>query len=44
MIERFAWTTTSLDHWRQELSLDDRRRILAVVRKTSLASLCTEYN
>jgi hypothetical protein len=34
-----ARTSASLDHWRKELSLGERRRILAVVRKTSLASL-----
>ncbi len=29
-----------MHRWRRELSLDDQRRILAVVRQTSLACYC----
>jgi hypothetical protein len=35
----FRDTSASLDHWRTELSLDDRWWILAVARKTTCLSL-----
>lgn len=38
----FKNTTAALNRWREELAPEDQRRILAVVRETSLAPLCPE--
>ncbi len=40
----FRATSATPDRWRQELSPEDQRRIHAVVRATSLAALCPEFN
>lgn len=37
-------TPEAMNCWRKDLSLDDQRRILAVVRQTSLASYCPAIN
>jgi hypothetical protein len=38
----FKNTLTAMNRWREELKPEDQRRILAVVRETSLAPLCPE--
>lgn len=38
----FKNTAAAMNRWRDELALEDQRRILAVVRETSLAPLCPE--
>ena len=38
----FKNTTAAMNRWREELAPEDQRRILAVVRETSLAPLCPE--
>ena len=40
----FRATSATPDRWRQDLSPEDQRRIHAVVRATSLAALCPEFN
>jgi hypothetical protein len=38
----FKNTQAAMNRWREELGLEDQRRIQAVVRETSLAPLCPE--
>lgn len=38
----FKNTTAAMNRWREELAPEDQRRILAVVKATSLAPLCPE--
>jgi hypothetical protein len=38
----FKNTTAAMNRWREDLKPDEQRRIQAVVRETSLASLCPE--
>ncbi len=39
----FKNTETAMNKWRTELQPEDQRRIMAIVRETSMRALCPEY-